>query len=176
MCDVADLLRWAIVFGVSPVVSLVALVALVVAGLLVLPDGWDKPLFVGLSQFGASASVAVAYLGSVLTVVIPSIVASILYCWLAGRSGISKKWILLSCTILAVTAALPVCTAKVSATPAESWMRIGLWYPQSIRHLHYFFAWTFCRPQQLIQFLFPLAIGLWFMRRKHDQGQLQLAS
>jgi hypothetical protein len=165
-----------LVFGLSPVVSLLALVALVIAGLVILPDGWDKPLFAGLSQFGPSASVAVAYLGSLLTVVIPSILVSILYCWLAGRSGIGRKWILLSCTILAVLAALPSCTAKVSLIPAESWMRIGLWRPDSMGHVCYFFTWTLCRPQQLMQFLVPLAIGCWFMWRRRDHRELQVAS
>ncbi|MGO9112275.1 MAG: HAAS signaling domain-containing protein [Thermoguttaceae bacterium] len=164
-----------LVFGVSPVVSLVALIALVIVGLLVLPDGWDKPLFAGLRQFGPSASVALAYLGSLLIVVIPSIVASILYGWLARRSGISKKWILLSCTVLAVLAALPMCTAKVSAIPDENWMGLRLWYPPSIVQSYNFFFWTFCRPQQLMQFLVPLAVGLWFIRRNHGRDRLQPA-
>jgi hypothetical protein len=165
-----------LVFGVSPVISLVALVAVVIAGLLVLPDGWDKPLFAGLSHVGPSASVAVAYLFSLLTVVIPSILASILYCWLAGRSGINKKWVLLSCTMLAVLAALPSCEAKVALIPADSWAGLRPWWPDSIGHFYYFFTRTFCNPRQLMQLLVPLAIAWWFMRRKREQGEMQLAS
>jgi hypothetical protein len=165
-----------LVFGLSPIASLVALVALVIAGLLVLPDGWDKPLFSGLSQFGPAASVPMAYLGSLLTVVIPSILASILYCRLAGRSNIGKRWMWLSCTVLALVAALPMCTAKVSGAPEESWMRIGVWLPQSARQSYNYFFWTFCRPQQLMQFLVPLAVACWFMRRKGDAVRRQLAS
>ena len=119
---------------------------------------------------------AVAYLGSLLTIVIPSILASILYCWLAGRSGIGKRWMLLSCTVLALVAALPMCTAKISGTPDESWMRIGVWLPQSVGQSYNFFFWVFCRPQQLMQFLVPLAICCWFMRRTRNQCRLQFAS
>jgi len=165
-----------LVFGLSPVVSLVALVALVMFGLWARPNSWDDPLFAGLNRIGPSASAVAAYLTSMSVVVIPSIVVSILYCWLVGRFGINKKWVLLSCTMLAVLAALPMCTAKVSLVPAESWARIGLWYPDSVGHLYYLFTWIFCHPQQLIQFIAPLAIGWWFLRRKHDQGQLQLAA
>ena len=38
-------------------------------------DSGQRPLFAGLSQFGPSASLAVAYLVSLLTIVIPSILA-----------------------------------------------------------------------------------------------------
>lgn len=162
-----------LVFGLLPVVSLVALVALEIGGLLVLPDGWGRPLFVGLSQLGSSASVVAAYLVS-LMIVVPSIFVAVLYSWLAGRSGIGKKWILLSCMILAVLAALPMCTARIAVTSADSWIRIGLWQPESMWHLHDFFTWTVCRPQQLMQFLVPLAIGCWFMWRTNanDEGAL----
>jgi magnesium-transporting ATPase (P-type) len=165
-----------LVFGVSPVVSLVALVALVMFGLWARPNSWDDPLFAGLNRIGPSASAVAAYLTSVSVVVIPSIVVSILYCWLAGRSGINKKWVLLSSTMLAVLAALPSCEAKVALIPPESWTGLRPWWPDSIGHFYYFFTRTFCNPQQLMQFIVPLAIGGWFVWRKREQGQLQLAS
>ncbi len=165
-----------LVFGISPVVSLVALVALVMFGLRARPNSWDDPLFAGLNRIGPSASAVAAYLTSVSVVVIPSIVVSILYCWLVGRSGINKKWVLLSCTILSVLAALPSCEAKVALIPAESWAGLRPWWPDSIGHFYYFFTRTFCNPQQLMQFLVPLAVGLWFVWRKRDEGQLQVAT
>jgi hypothetical protein len=167
-----------LVFGLSPVASFVALIALVIAGLLVLPDGCGRPFFARLGQFGVSASVTAAYLGSLLAVVLPSILVSMLYCWLARRAGIDKRWMLLSCAVLALVAALPMCTAKVSPEPADSWMRIGVWLPESASQSYRFFSWTFCRPQQLMQFLAPLAIGCWFMRRRSegDRVRPQLAS
>jgi hypothetical protein len=164
-----------LVFGLSPLASLIALMATVSASLLALSDGWDKHLFAGLEQFGPSASVVAAYLGSLLIVVIPSILASALYCRLAGRLGVGKRWMLLSCTVLALAAALVVSTAKVSNTPGESWMRIGIWLPQSVGHSYSFFFWTFCRPQQLMHFLVPLAIGWWFMRHNYRRSQLSNA-
>jgi len=165
-----------LVFGISPIMSLVALVALVIGVLVILPEGWDRPMFAALDQFGPSASVLEAYLGSVLVVVIPSILVSILYCWLAGRSGTGKKWMLLSCVMLAVLAALPVCTARVSSVWADCWMRIGLWRPDGIGHFYSFFSWTFCRPQQFMQFLVPLTVGLWFTWHRRGLDQLQPAS
>jgi hypothetical protein len=120
--------------------------------------------------------VALAYLGSLLIVLIPSILASILYCRLARRLGVGKTWMLLSCAMLAVLSALFLCTARVSAIPEENWLRLGINFPQSISHLYGTFVWIILSPRQLMQFLVPLAIGWWFLRRKHDQGQLQLAS
>lgn len=163
------------VFGVSPVASLAAFVAIAIAGMLVLPDGWDAPLFAGLSRLGNSASVAAAYLGSLLTVIVPSILASILYCRLARRSGIGKRWMLLSCVMLALVAALPMCTARVSDMPDDSWIRIGIWSPQNLMQSYNFFFWIFCRPQQLLQFLVPLAIGCWFVRCSSGNVRPQLA-
>jgi hypothetical protein len=116
---------------------------------------------------------------SLLTVVIPCIVASILYCRLATRLGIGKKWMLLSCAMLAVLAALPCCSVKFSPLPGQSALTWGVWNPwdpQAIRHQLSTIVWIFCQPRQLMQFLVPVAIGLWFMRRKRESGRLQVAS
>jgi len=86
-----------LLLGVSPAVSLVALVALAAGALWVSDEachrfGYGTEHWIaGLRQFGPSASVGLAYLESLLTVVIPSVLASVLYCWLAGRLGIGKK-------------------------------------------------------------------------------------
>ena len=168
------------VFGVSPPVSLFALVAIAAGAMWVFDEACNRlganseHLIAGWGRFGPSASVALAYLGSLLIVVIPSILASVLYCWLARRLGVGKTWMLLSCAMLAVLSALFLCTAKVSAIPGDNWLRLGINSPQSISRLYGSFVWIILSPRQLMQFLVPLAIGWWFMRRKH--GQLELAS
>jgi hypothetical protein len=47
-----------------------------------------------------------------------------------------------------------------------------------VRHvgLPFSYVWIFCNPRSLMEFIVPLAIGWWFLRRKPDQGQLQLAT
>jgi hypothetical protein len=116
------------------------------------------------------------YVLSLWVVVIPSILASIFYGKLAKRLGIGKKWILMSCVVLAATALMPICSARLSDIPGKSRLAVGYWNPLYIEHLVGTIVWCFCNPQQLLQFLVPLAIGWWFMRRKRNQGQLQLAS
>ena len=126
-----------LVFGVSPGLALLAGIALCICGMTILPDG----CFESLRRLQPS-SAATAWLGSLCLVVIPSIAVTGLYGWLARRSGIGKRWLLLCCAMLAVLAALPMCTAKISGTPGESWLRIGVWRPDSLGHLYYFFIIT----------------------------------
>ena len=138
--------------------------------------GVNEHSLADLSRFEPFASVVLPYAMSLLTVVIPSILASILYCRLARLLGIGKKWMLVSCVILAVLAALPICSVGLCSIPGKTALRWGVWNPGSVRHLTGFIVYTLCRPRQLMQFIVPLATGWWFMRRKHGGGRLQLAS
>lgn len=171
-----------LVFGLSPIVLLVALFALVLVGMLAFKEvcerlGGDMGyLLRKLRQFEPVTSAVMPYVLSLLTVVIPTVLASILYCKLAKRLGIGKKWILLSCVALAATALFPIWSVKFSDLPGQSALRLGTWNPQSIWQLPHFIIGSFCNPQQLLQFLIPLAIGWWFLRRTRDQGWLQWAS
>jgi len=167
-----------LVFGVSPVVSLVALMAL---GFL--PLGACEELghhyLASLRQFEPFASAIVPYLMSLWTVVIPCILAAILYCRLARRLGVGQRWALLSCVTLALLVAMLSCSARISALPGKSALMYGIWNPcdfLSITKLGWFVRWVFFSPRQLIQLLVPLAIGWWFIRRNRDQDKLQLAS
>ena len=154
-----------VVFGISPIMSLIGLFLLSVAltGLITTGMGIGEG-----NNLGPVASAAVSFAASFLTVVIPSILASVFYCRLAERAGVSRKWIVVSCITLAVVASGPAFwRAGVGARPwmfGSCWS--GLWYVRD---------WI-PQVQHLIQFLAPLAIGRWFLRRKHDLGQLQLAS
>jgi hypothetical protein len=170
------------VFVVSPIVSLVALVGLaftVLSVSLVACEwiGFDIQHFLmGLTRFEPAASLTLPYVLSLVTVVIPCILASVLYCKLAKRVGIGRNWILVACVMLAATALMPICSVKLSDMPGESALRLGTWNPQSVLGLPHFLVVSLCKPRQLLQFVVPLAIGLWFMRRKRETSPLQLAS
>jgi hypothetical protein len=173
-----------LVFGVSPVVSLAALFAIAYVVLFAFLEVYERiggnvqHFLAGLSRFGLPASVALPYVMSLLTIVIPCILASLLYCRLARRLALGKKWMLLSCVVLALLAALPICSVKLSGIPGENALRWGVWNPwgpQGMRGLPSFLVWLLCRPRQLIQFLVPLAIGCWLLRRKRERDRLQVA-
>ncbi len=103
---------------------------------------------------------------SMLTIVIPSVLLTVLYCQLAKRSGVGEKWILASCATLAVLAS----SAAFWRAGSGHWM-FGLLWPG---------VWNgggwLALAQHLVNLIVPLAIGWWFLRRRHDPGQLQLAS
>jgi hypothetical protein len=97
------------------------------------------------------------------TFVGPMVVASLLYCKLAGRSGVGRKWMVVSCIVLAACAAMQTLQGRnffeFYDTNGQHHVCTGLWACVG-----------------LAQFLVPLGIGWWFMRRKREHGQLQLAS
>jgi Na+/melibiose symporter-like transporter len=105
---------------------------------------------------------------SLLTVIIPSVVATILYCRLAEWLGIGRTWGLVACVILAIVASAPCYWLGAGRYYhfAASWA--GLWF--GLRE-----GWILVA-QHFVQFIIPLTIGWWFLRRKRDKGQLQLAS
>ena len=171
-----------LVFGVSPVVSLAVLFVIAYFMVLALSQVCEllgvniQSFFASISHFEPSASAVLPYVLSLLTIVIPCIFASVLYCRLARRLGLGKKWMLLSCAILALLAAIPCCSVKLSGIPGESGLRWGVWNPESIKHSFHFFVWVVCQPRQLMQFFVPLAIGWWFMRRNFSKNELQSAT
>ncbi len=97
-----------------------------------------------------------------LICVVPTVVASLLYCKLAKRLGSGEKCMFLSCLMLATFGAM------------QSLQILLAGYETTEGHRRLPIALTMCII--LAQILIPLAIGWWFMRRKHDQGQLELAS
>jgi hypothetical protein len=165
-----------LVFAVSPVLSMVVCSILMAVGLRVVFAIAER--FGGFSDEGIStqpgpiALAAAGYLFSVLFVVIPAVLASLLYCKLAKRLGIGRKWMFVSSAVLAVTAMLPgwaVTTRLITGTGHYA-VCVGLWVPGLC-------GWT--PPNSLLQLLqlaVPLAIGWWFMRRQRVQGQAQLTS
>jgi hypothetical protein len=110
--------------------------------------------FVAMHLVPAAALLALAYAINLLFYLLPTVVASLLYCKLTKGFGSGRKWMVVSCTVLATFA--PMLSFRLANNAG---LPIAL---------------TMCII--LAQFLVPLAIGRWFMRRKHGQRQLELAS
>ena len=170
-----------LVFGVSPVVSLILLAAVCMTGVWGLDEackgmGIDTEQSLrSLKRFDPTASITPYFL-SLLVVVIPSIAASILYGKLARRLALGRKWIVVSCVVLAVVALMPICSARFSDVPGQSRLAVGYWSPLHIEYLWGNIVHSLCTPRQLFQFLIPLAVGCWFVRRKGDEIRLSSAS
>ena len=116
------------------------------------------------------------YMLSVLFPILPCILVSVLHCKVARGLGLGRKWMVLSCTVLAVLAGAFMWSATFSQTPGRSSSRLGIGIPCDILDLPKMAACIFRDPLRLAQFAVPLAIGCWFLRRKGDEARLQLAS
>jgi uncharacterized integral membrane protein len=155
-----------LVFGLSPVVSLIVLFVAFscLIGLSLFSIGITNEQS---NRLGIVGSAVACFMQSLLTVVIPSILATILYGQLAKRLDIGRKWILLSSVTLAVFAS-SICYWRVE-TEGPSWMLGFLWSG-------FFSGGSVAQIQHLVQFVVPLAVGWWFMRHGRNHDQLQLAS
>ena len=160
-----------LVFGVSPMLLFIVLYSVSV----ILVVGGESGMGVRHDDhLGSVASEVVCFANSLLTVVIPSILATVLYCRLAKRAAVGKHWMLISCAILAVIASMPVIYRNWPGDPKPyywfytmNWTSlVGLWHEPN---------WSF-RVQAIMQFFAPLGFGWWLMRRKHGQKPLQLAA
>jgi hypothetical protein len=139
------------VFTVSPIVSLAVLWYVVHLAVIAvqIPFG-----FLGRfndMRYGHIALVALSYFFTFVMSAIPLIVASLLYCKLAKWPGIGKKWMFVSCTVLATFTAMYSSCLMLS------------------------YGFSFYCLMQLVQFIIPIAVGWWFMRRQCQQGQVQMA-
>jgi hypothetical protein len=142
-----------LVFAVSPILSLVVFAAV---GLLVMFAAARGLGFVDDSgtHLGTSAKAVLPYLVTALTILIPSAVLTALYFGLAKRSGIGRRWTIVSCVVLSVLAGLAMCDVQLSDLPGQSRLTFGLGVGFSLAHVGH-----------LCQALFPLAVGLWLLRR-----------
>jgi uncharacterized membrane protein len=165
-----------LVFAVSPIVSMVVIFLFMVVCLRIV--GVTAELLGLISNEGFStqppgpvALTATCYVFSFLTIIIPAVVASILYCKLAKRLGIGGIWMFASSSVLAVTAVLPCWEVKTKIISAAGHYGIqaGLWIPGLCGWMPPITV------PQLIQLLVPLAVGWWFLRQTWDQSRAQLA-
>jgi hypothetical protein len=157
-----------LVFGVSPLASMLALFVLAFACMYGAFTAYEQLGFnMNLKRFDPAASALLPYVFSLLMVMIPAGLASLFYCRLIRRLGMAKRWIALSSFVLAVIAILPIWSITLSDQPGQSVLRCGVGSPLDIGHaiLAYFSSL-----QQWLQFLVPLAIGLWFFRQTNKQN------
>jgi hypothetical protein len=167
-----------VVFGLTPLASLLALFALAFACMYAAFTAFEwLGLKLNPKRFDPAASVVLPYVFSLLMVVVPASLASLFYCKLIRRLGISKRWMILSSVMLALVAILPIWTITLSDLPGQSVLRLGVGYPQDIGHTAVMYFTSF---QQWLQFLPPLLIGFWFLRRTgrqdHNEEPLRLAA
>ena len=161
-----------LVFAVSPVVSLFAgIVAILwVVGMAV---DWLYPAFLDGSPKWLGWALPDAL--RISTLIIPSLLASALYCRLARRLGLGVKWGLVSCVMLAALAATIQYGARLSDVPGKSSLYLGLCIPQRAADLHRFLMLVFFGTWQTVQLAVPLAVGCWFLWRKQRERQPPLA-
>ncbi len=152
-------------FAVSPVVSLILLfyVMCVVTGIL----GMAAEYCGLVSNEGFSGEplepvilLITSYVFSLLLIIIPVLITSILFCKLSKRLGVGRKWMCVSCSTLALTALLPCLAVKTTIIDATGHYGVqigmgilgifGSWMPSFV---------------QVAQALIPLAIGGWFFWR-----------
>jgi hypothetical protein len=156
-----------LVFGVSPVVSLVVLFSIFAPFVFLVLTG------IGIrdgNRIDALPTDAVIFAMSLLTVIIPSVVATILYCRLAERIEIGRTWGFVSCVILAIVASAPCCWR---IGPGDLWHFAACW--AGLRRGLREGGWVLLA-QHFFQFVVPFVIGWWFMRRKRGQSRLQLVA
>ncbi len=161
-----------LVFAISPVMSFICLFLLACAALVLLEVVGER---MGILSYVVTPVLPVSrYVFSVLTIIISATLVSILYCWIAKRWSVGKAWILASCVVLAGAADLSPWVVHPRLDSSGHYVvPVTLMIPGRCGSYGWDLAITIV---QLVQFLVPLAIGWWFLRRKHDQGQLQLAS
>jgi hypothetical protein len=157
------------VFAISPIVSFVAIEAIVIClfAIAVSLFGEEKA-FLFAQKIGIVGEAVVPYLLAFFTVAIPSLILSVVYCRLAKRLCIRKKWMCASCISLSTFAALLCWSVKFSDTPGQNALMLGLWLPglsgwmPSLRSLG--------------QCILPLVIGVWFLWAKQEKDKLSLDS
>jgi len=154
------------VFGVSPILSLFALLFLTVECMTAVFSIYEKLGFdLHIKRFDPLASQMLPYLISLVMVVIPSVLAGTCYCCLAKKLGIGRIWMFVSCFLLAVIAMAPVWSIKLSDIPGQSAIRCGLPMPSSIADLVGTVSHDLRQPRQAMQSLAPLLVGAWFAFR-----------
>lgn len=167
-----------VVFGITPLASLLGLFLLAFACMFGAFAAFEwLGIDLNAKRFDPAASVVLPYVFSLLMVVIPASLASLFYCKLIRRLGISKRWMILSSVVLAIVAILPIWTITLSDQPGQSVLRCGMGSPTDIGHTIVGYFSSF---QQWLQFLPPLLIGFWFLRQtgkqEHNEEPLRLAA
>jgi hypothetical protein len=153
-----------LVFGVTPLPSLLVLFVLAFACLYGVCSAWEwLGLNLNVKRFDPAASAVLPYVFSLTMVAIPAALASLFYCKLMRRLAISKWWMVLACVVLAVVAMLPIWSVTLSDQPGQSALKCGIGFPTNVISTY------FASFQQWLQFLAPLLVGVYFLRRTRPQ-------
>jgi len=150
------------VFAAAPLL-LAALSSLTITGLVFFCDawdalGWNAPWHNALWLPTAESVLLVGL--RLLTIVVPSVLATLVYCLLTRRLAIGRQWLILSSVLMGALAVLPMWSVKLSEIRGESWLRVGIWSPGPR-------WWHWCPPHDflsLVQLAVPLLIACWFMQ------------
>jgi len=145
------------VFAVSPILSLIVATAMGVVVLSVLASALGYVDHSG-THFGSFAKAAIPYLLTAMTIVVPAALLTALYCGLARKCSVGRRWMLVSCLVLSVLAGLAMCEVTLSELPGQSRLTLGLGLDRGN-------LWRLC------QALAPLAVGLWLFGRSRVSDQ-----
>jgi hypothetical protein len=118
---------------------------------------------------------AFSYVTDLACILVPTIVAGVLYRKLADQLGGGRKWMLASFAVLAAMTLLPCWCIRIGADAAgHAHIASGL----SVPFLSSAYGWlSICsNAWDLVQAAVPLAIGWWFLRRLRSRDRPQLAS
>jgi hypothetical protein len=161
-----------LVFAVSPLLSQVAIFIAVVLAVKSLAMILDRMgLLSDAGHFAPPSPAAIEitqYVLSLLFVVIPSVLAAVIYCKLGHRLAMPKAWMVTSCVLLAIMALLPCWYVQAGADAAgHPRVTSGLSFP------FFDYGWSLCwlNISQLLQLAAPLAIGWWLLRRRRHVGE-----
>jgi hypothetical protein len=155
-----------LVFAVSPIAAMIALEAAAILLFIVAVElVGENTVFHLTQEIGTTGRMIVPYILSLFTVVVPSCVLAILYCKLAKQLGMKKGWMFASCAAVSILAMCILWSVSFSDMPGHNALRCGLWIPTTLPSLQ-----GFC------QLLIPLAVGLWYIRRRGGVGRPQLAA
>lgn len=141
------------VFGISPVAAMLSLFVLACLGVAAVGEickTCEIP-FGDRDHLGAVSSATLGWWLSLITTIVPAALLTIVYCKVAQRFHVGRKWMLASCIALASIALLPFQCISLSDMPGKSLWTIGLGLPPSF--------------VQCVQMAVPLLVGLWWMRR-----------
>jgi hypothetical protein len=151
-----------LVFAVSPIVALAALSYTVLLSMVVGAE-WLGIVGDGASPLGTTSQAILSYGLKLATIVLPSLVLAVAYCRLAGRCGIGRKWMITSCVVLAVLAALAGIQLTFAETPGHGSVSLSL-------------GVGLTETVQMLQLLVPLAVAWWFARRRGERDVVSTTS
>lgn len=152
-------------FAVLPVGLMILSVAFMVLALIALITAAEYVGIINSEGFrgnppGPFIVEILRYAFSLFTIIIPALIASIVFCKLSKWLGMGRKWMLVSCVALAITAVFFSCNIGMSVdAETRHSLQLGFAVPGISRWLH---ALT---GLQVVQALVPLSIGCWFLRR-----------